>query len=330
MVSPLAGHEPRTSHGVSHGRLPSVAAVVVNWNRRDDTLACLASLAETSYAQHAPDAWSVILVDNGSTDGTAAAARARFPTTDVIALPENRGFAAGCNVGLRRALAAGADYVLLANNDTVVAPDMVEQLVLVAERERDVGLLSPVIFYHDQPARVWSAGYRQRAVTLSAQSPDRRPNAGAPYPVDRVYGCGVLIRRSVLEDVGLFDERFFMYYEDADFCRRAQAGGYRLLVVPAARMWHKVSASTGEGSPLQKYYLARSGVLFFAKHTPWYLIPVIVAYRLGVALKQIALAGRRSRRDVAVAYVRGLGDGVRMLAGGGSQSAVVKAGQHAD
>jgi GT2 family glycosyltransferase len=297
------------------GRLPSVAAVVVNWNRREDTLACLASLAGTSYAQRAADAWQVILVDNGSSDGTAEAARTGFPLVDVIALSENRGFAAGCNVGLRRALDAGVDYVLLANNDTVVAPDMVAQLVTVAERERDAGLLTPVIFYHDQPTRVWSAGYRERGVTLSAQPPIGQASERAPYPVDRVYGCGVLIRQSVLEEVGLFDERFFMYYEDADLCRRVQGAGYRLLVVPAARMWHKVSASTGEGSPLQKYYLARSGVLFFAKHTPWFLAPVIVAYRLGVALKQLVLAGRRWRWDVAAAYVRGLYDGLRMLVG---------------
>lgn len=322
-MSPLAAPGPQVGHAAVHDRPPAVAVVVVNWNRCDDTLACLASLAATSYAaQHAPDAWRVILVDNGSADGTVSAVRSRFPATDVVALPANGGFAVGCNVGLRRALAGGADYVLLANNDTVVAPDMVEQLVRVAEREPGVGLLSPVIFYHDQPARTWSAGYRQRAVTLSAQPPDgapggwpnRGPDAGAPYAVDRVYGCGLLIRRSVLEEVGLFDERFFMYYEDADFCRRAQAAGYRLLVVPAARMWHKVAASTGAGSSLQKYYLARSGVLFFAKHTPWYLGPVVVAYRLGVALKQIGLAARRGRWDVAAAYVRGLRDGVRMLA----------------
>jgi len=369
----VANDEPRTADGklrtseLAPGSGIRVASVVVNWNRREDTLECLASLHNMTppasqdcqrSLTKAPGAWSgdlhpsqsggspldrrvsptearrarsgdlrpshqgdlrpswavdVILVDNGSTDGTARAVEAWFPDTEILSLPDNLGFAAGCNVGLRRALESGADYVLLVNNAAVVAPDMLEPLVSVAETRPDAGLLGPVIYYFDRPDGVWSAGYRQRPVTLSAQPPAGRPEDGRPYEVDRLYGAGLLIRRAVLDDVGLFDERFFMYYEDADLCRRVQEAGYRLLVIPAARMWHKVSASTGEGSPAQKYHLARGSVLFFAKHTPLPLLPVIIVYRLGVALKQIALAARRRRWRVISAYLRGLWDGLRLL-----------------
>lgn len=292
-----------------------VVAVVVNWNRREDTLACLASLHEMTNPGTGVEMLDLILVDNGSTDGTAEAVGERFPTTEIISLPRNLGFAAGCNVGLRRALESGADYVLLVNNDTVVAPDMLEQLMSIAKAHPDAGLLGPVVYRFDEPDCVWSAGYRQRPITMSAQPPVGRPEDGAPYAVDRLYGCGLLIRRRALEEVGLFDERFFMYYEDADLCRRAQQAGYELLVVPAARMWHKVSASTGEGSPLQKYHMARSSVLFFAKHTPLPLGPAVLVYRFGVAVKQLVLAARRHRWDVISAYLRGLVDGLRLLRG---------------
>jgi len=276
-------------------------------------LECLASLHAAQQPGRLVEAFDVILVDNGSTDNSVEAVKAKFPDTEILALAENRGFAAGCNVGLRRALEAGADYVLLVNNDATVAPDMLVRLIEVAERRGDAGLLGPVVYRFDEPDRVWSAGYRERPITLSAQPPAGQSNGDAPYEVDRLYGAGLLIRRSVLEEVGLFDERFFMYYEDADLCRRVQEAGYRLLVVPAARMWHKVSASTGEGSPSQQYHLARGSVLFFARHTPLPLLPVIIVYRLGVAAKKLVLAAQRRRWDVMSAYLRGLVDGVRLL-----------------
>lgn len=290
---------------------PHVAIIVLNWNRCEDTLECLASLYNMTHAKAGNT--DVILVDNGSTDGTVETVKAEFPEAEVISLPENLGFAAGCNVGLRRALELAADYVLLINNDAVVAPDILEHLISVAKTHPDVGLLGPVIYRFDKPNQVWSAGYRQRPIMLSAQPPAGQPEASVPYEVDRLYGAGLLIRRQVLEDVGLFDERFFMYYEDADLCRRAQEAGYRLMVVPSAHMWHKVSASTGEGSPVQKFHLARSSVLFFAKHTPLPLLPVIIVYRLGVATKQISLAARWHRWDIISAYLRGLWSGLKLL-----------------
>jgi hypothetical protein len=291
---------------------PKVAVIIPTWNRRDDLLACLKSVVAMGYPR-----LHVIVVDNGSTDGTAEAVQAAFPAVEVIRREQNRGFAAGCNLGLQRALQRGVDYVLLLNNDVVIAPDMLARLVEVAVAHPEVGLLGPSIWYHDAPQRLWSAGYRCRPVTLSEQPPQGDPHGAEPYFVDTLYGCGVLIRREVLDTVGLLDGRFFMYYEDKDLCLRARAAGWKLMAVPGARMWHKVSPSTSGrrslGTPFQKYHMARSSVLFFAKHTPRWLWPVVIPYRLGSGLRTVARALRHGRADIAAAYVRGLWHGLRLL-----------------
>ena len=291
---------------------PAVAVVIPTWNRRDDLLACLESIAAMRYPR-----LHVIVVDNASTDGTAEAVAERFPAVELIRSDRNRGFAAGANLGLQQALQRGVDYVLLLNNDVVVAPDMLARLVEAAEAHPKVGLLGPSVWHHDAPQRLWSAGYRCRAVTLSEQPPRGDPYGTEPYFVDTLYGCALLIRREVLETVGLLDGRFFMYYEDKDLCLRARAAGWALLAVPAARMWHKVSPSTsgsrGLGTPFQKYHMARSSVLFFAKHTPPWLWPVVLPYRLGSGLRTVARALRHGRSDIAVGYLRGLWHGMQLL-----------------
>lgn len=291
-------------------RMPAVAAIILNWNRRDDTLACLDSLQDVDYQN-----LQVILVDNGSTDGTVAAVQQRFPDVEIIRNEANLGYAAGCNVAVREILRREIGYVLLLNNDTVVASDMLTRLVAVAEATPEAGMLGPTIWHFDAPQRLWAGGQRVRPITLSGQPPQGDPHGAQPYEVGYIFGCGLLLRRQLLDDVGLFDERFFMYYEDQDLCRRARTHGYRLLIVPEAKMWHKVSASTGgEGTPLNKYYLARSSVLFYAKHTPRWLGPLIALYRLGSAARTVGRVLRRGQPAVAQAYLRGLIDGLRLIA----------------
>jgi GT2 family glycosyltransferase len=190
---------------------------------------------------------------------------------EVIVNAANLGYAAGNNVGLQRALEAGADYILLLNNDTLVAPDMLDELVAAALADQRAGLLSPKMYYADQPDRLWYAGAQQQPWTLAAVRTHRGESDSAepqtPQAVDYVFGCGMLIRRAVLEEVGLFDPGYFMYYEDADFCLRVRAAGYRLLYVPRARLWHRVAASTQEQRPLWFYYRAQSRGRLLRQHT---------------------------------------------------------------
>lgn len=243
-------------------RYPLVTIVVLNWNGLADTLKCLESLAGLNYA-----AYGVVVVDNGSTDGSPAVIRQRFPEVVVIENGENLGYTGGNNVGLRYALAQGADYVLLLNNDTVVASDFLHLLVEAAGAGEDVGMAGPTIYYYDLPDVIWSAGgaidWRQgRTWMVGLDERDSGQFGLAPRGVDFVTGCALLVKRAVLEQVGLLDERFFVYYEEAEWCVRARRVGFKIVHVPQAHTWHKISPGNQTDSPLVHYYMTRNRLLF--------------------------------------------------------------------
>lgn len=193
---------------------PLVYVVVLTWNHKDDTLACLESLSALTYPN-----FRVLVVDNGSTDGTPEAVRECFPTTQVMVNERNLGFAAGFNAGIRRALRDGGELILLLNNDMVAASDFLEPLVAAAPE--DVGAAPPLIFYADAPDQVWSAGSGRDPVTLELNSDHGwRETLTGVTERDFLSGCALLIKRAVFERVGLFDERFCVYYEDSDYCLR--------------------------------------------------------------------------------------------------------------
>lgn len=288
-------------------RRTTITSIVLAWNRREDTLACLASLAGLENP-HGCD-HRIVVVDNGSRDGTAAAVHEAFPGLDVLVLPDNVGFAAGANAGLRHALAEGANWTLLVNNDTVAEPKLLARLLEVTAGP-NVGLVTPTICYADAPDRIWpSAGWR-RPLTLAAFDTTARPPTTDPYDVDWATGCCLLVRRQVWEQIGLFDERFRVYYEDHDLCLRAKAAGWRILHAPGARVLHRVSASTGAGSAAQMYLLARSSVPYYLTHSRGWHRVLIVVYRLGSLVRTLTRALASGRPTAGVAYVRGLRDGL--------------------
>jgi GT2 family glycosyltransferase len=287
---------------------PLVAIITLNWNRKGDTLEFLASCAALSYPR-----LHTIVVDNGSSDGSPEAIAAAFPAVEQILNGANLGFAAGMNAGMRRARELGADYVFLANNDTTLAADALDRLVAAAE-QHGAGMVSPAIYYAGAPQRIWWLGGRLRPLLLEIRRYERPPARHDPQPfrVDFITGCGMLVRRSVLEGVGLFDERFFMYYEDSDYCLRAYRAGVRVLVEPRSAMYHKVAQSSGGSfSPNERYHMARSSVQYFRKHArPWQW-PLIWPYRAGSAVRKLLFLARSGRLDAARAYLRGLRDGMR-------------------
>lgn len=284
---------------------PLVYILTLNWNRRDDTLAFLQSCRMLHYPNT-----RLLVVDNGSTDDSLAAVRAQFPRAETLATGRNLGFAAGANVGLRHALAHGAAYVFLANNDTLLAPDALTLLVEAAQQHA-ADLVSPVIYFAEPPERVWWLGGRRRSLTLEISRCVAQ--GAAPFEVDFVTGCGMLISRRCLERVGLFDERFFMYYEDSDYCLRVRAAGLRVLAVPQAKMWHKVSTSIGgSDSPSERYHMAVSSLQFFRKHVRGWRWLLVGPFRAGSAVKTLVRLLARGRPDAARAYLRGLRDGARV------------------
>jgi len=253
--------------------------LLVNWNGKDDTLACLASLRKVSYQpQH------ILVIDNASTDGSVEAIRAQFPEVEILANTRNERFAAANNQGMQRALQAGAELVLLLNNDTEVAPDFLDHLVQAIKSRDDAGMVAPKIYYHHNPNLLWFAGGKVNLWTgrishrglRQLDSPEKFHQTEA---VDYLSGCAILAKRACLEKIGLLDESYFMYAEDADWCWRAQQAGFHCLYQPAAKIWHKVSASSG--GEFKVYHKLRGNFLFFKRYAKWYHWPTIA---LGVGL----------------------------------------------
>ena len=264
--------------------MTSVAAVILSWNGREDTLACLRSLEGEDV--------DVIVVDNASVDGTAEAVTG----AEVVRNDRNLGYAGGMNVGIRRALERGADAVLLLNNDVEVEPGAIGALVAATG---EAGAVCPVVVFADDPERIWYAGarfdprrgYNGRQLTRAIDT---------VAETERICGAAVLIPRQVLDDVGMLDEELFAYVEDADWSLRARKQRLPLLVVPGSRVRHKVSASTGgEGSPDALYYSTRNLLTVCERHAP---LGTLGTWRrrlvaIGAFLAQ-ALVGSRRREGV--------------------------------
>ena len=248
--------------------MKTLAVVVLNWNGLSDTRALLPTLA----ACRVPAGWRLQtwVVDNGSADGSAAAIAAEFPAVRLVTLGENRRFAGGNNEGVRRALAEGADAVALLNNDTHADPGLFEHLLLALEQHTGPAAAAPLNYYGVPSDRIWYAGGRiSPEWGLASHRGLRERDRGQYREVEEtgyLTGCCLIAQREVWEKVGLLDERYFIYAEDADWCLRARSAGVALLFVPTARLWHSVSASSGAMSPWKIYQRTRANLTLFATH----------------------------------------------------------------
>lgn len=245
---------------------PSVGIVVINYNGWALTDDCLRSLAALDY----PDA-QVILVDNGSTDDSLAQLRARHPDQPVLTIPRNVGFTAANNVGTREALRRGLDYVWLLNNDTVVPPDVLRELVKVAQDHPRLGAVTSVLYHLRRPEELqsWGGGY----VDLWRGSAALFETPVDWARLDFLAGTSLLVRTRALQEVGLLDERYFMYWEDADLCFRLRQAGWGLGIAERARTWHLGAASMGmstmtDKSTAYELQFTKSAVRFFRRHAP--------------------------------------------------------------
>lgn len=245
---------------------PTVCIILVNWNQLKLTLDCLKSLEGIDYPN-----CQIILVDNGSKDGSVAAIREVYPHLAIIENKTNLGFTEANNIGMRQALLQGANYVLLLNNDTVVDSRFISTLVSEAEKDPTIGMVGSKMYYFDQPQTIWCAGNvidwsNGDVIRLQADEKDPPGCVEAPRDVDFITACSVAIKRSVLENVGLMDANFFIYYSETDWCVRTTRHGYRIVYVPDSRIWHKVSAAMGTSSPATDYYMTRDALLFLSKN----------------------------------------------------------------
>ena len=244
-------------------------------------LRCVASLTRWSYPNYLP-----VVIDNASQDDTVAALRAQYPRLTIIENPVNRGYAGGNNVGLRWALALGAetqgaetqgaDYVQIINSDTEVTADMISELVRVAESDSRIGVVGCRNILMENPARLWGAygelTYGPFLVRIAGEGAADGHAWQVTRDVDAVIGNGYLWRAAALERVGLLDEEFFGYHEDVEWCLRARRAGYRVVYAGTAAIVHKGASSSDRGfarSFPASYFLGRNGVLFVRRHASW-------------------------------------------------------------
>ncbi len=244
---------------------PLVVVVIANWNLRKDLLECLHSLSETNYPR-----MHVIVVDNNSTDGSVDDVRLYFPQTQLIARDENGGYAVALNDGIRAGSSLHPDYYLVLNNDTLVPPETIGKLVDVMQADRQIAISAPKIIYHDHPERIFSLGdhifpWLPLPLRVGKKALDK-PAYSKTTEFDYLFGCALLIRAESLKQVGLFDTSFFMYYEDADLCRRMRDQGWKNVRVGSAVIRHKASLSSKLVPDKMLYLRARNRSWFYRRY----------------------------------------------------------------
>ncbi len=258
-------------------RQPNIHAVILTFDHYEDTHDCL----ELVFAADYPEL-NVVIVDNGSSDGTPERVHQDFPRVHVIENGQNVGVPAGYNIGFQYALEQGADYILMLNNDTVIPPDMIQELLNVGGEDQSTGIIMPKVLYHGSDDRIWSSGGRYRAFPPAILMTDKRTEyQDRTRLIEYAPGCGLLIHRRAFERAGLFDPGYFFLWDDWDFSERVRAHGLNIWYAPNAHMWHKVSTTTqGPRSPLFWRTMGSSIARFYRRHgrPVWLQLPLHIGY----------------------------------------------------
>jgi GT2 family glycosyltransferase len=245
----------------------TIVTIILNWNGAHDTLECLKSL---KVVEHPGWTHRVLVVDNGSTDDSVNQIQAQYPSIELLVFPENYGFAEGNNRAVASLKDQDVDAVILLNNDTVVDRGAFDCLVQVAKKGSHLHVLMPSLLYYGRTDdRVWYGGGRfirpwGRVQTLDYLSSD------SPFATELFSACCVYVPMPIIREIGLFDPRYYLYMEDTDLALRLNLVNYATLVVPEARVWHKISRSSGgQVSPNALYYLVRNNILLVKTYLSW-------------------------------------------------------------
>jgi hypothetical protein len=301
------------SGGSAAPALERTFAVVLNWNGGDTNLACIGSLLAQGFTSE-----RIVFVDNASSDGSRERVQASFPALDVLVNASNLGYGAGTNRGIERALARGALWVLLVNNDVTFAPSAVAGLLEAAARSPRHAILGPRIVLASDPGRLWAAGgritFRTNMSTLLGHKRRDGPRYRRTREVDYVPGCAMLVRREVFEAIGLLEGAYFAYHEDVEFCLRAREKELPALLVGEALALHDAHHATGGGyNERRKYMMGVNTVWFLRRNgTPgrWASFVLFDVCTLPFAWVVRALRGEGA---AVLAKARGIRDGLRGL-----------------
>ncbi len=256
-----------------HNSTPKVAIIIVNWNGYALTKACLESLKELQYAN-----FKLILVDNGSVDGSGERLKSEFPEIELLTSPDNIGFTGGNNLGIQWALDHSFDQVLLLNNDTLVEPDFLDPLVSFLEQNPDYGAVQPKIMLEGERDKLWNAGggyFKGLEMTWSigtGKTDEGQFDKEKDTPW--ITGCTMLVRSSTIRQAGMLDPRFFAYYEDVEWSFRIKKSGFRLRYLPQSKIYHvaggsskKIKTKEGVVPPILHYYRTRNHLFLIRSHS---------------------------------------------------------------
>jgi GT2 family glycosyltransferase len=294
------------------GPSPRVCTIVLNYNDISNTIETLKSVDELTYENN-----SLLLVENSTEKEIIEKIRSWFPSLEIIENEGNQGYAGGNNIGMRRAIEMGADYIFLLNNDVMLEKGVLEKLTTAMESAPECAACQPIIAYFHDNDRIWSAGtemyFGYPRLFWKGKKLQRN---GIKMPPFGLVGCALFLRASALKKIGLFDESLFLMQEETDWCIRAVKMGYQLLVVSNAVVYHKVSETLGLFSKTYLYYVGRNWLLVGKRYYRWhvygYILLTEVATRIPYYLYRLA---RKGRIGMIRFYFRGLRDGLRGVSG---------------
>jgi hypothetical protein len=289
---------------------PSVICVILNTNRKDDTLECIESLSSCSYSNK-----KIIVLDNHSTDGSVVAIREAYPDVQIIELVENLGYAGNNNVGIAAALDQEADWVFVLNEDIILDGKCIEKLVNVGESDPQIGIVGPLVYHHNEPNVIQSAGgilgKYWESIHLGKNELDRGQFT-TPRSVEWISGCAILVRRTAIDQAGMLDKDYFIYWEETEWCIRIGRVGWKIVHVPEAKIWHKGVQREYQPKPSFTYYGTRNHLLTLAKHKAPLNVWVFSWIQILRTLASWSIKPKwRSKREHRDAMFRGVRDFLR-------------------
>lgn len=295
----------------------SVAIIVLNWNGYSHSLICLRSLSQVNYPN-----LKIILVDNGSVDGSVQKLKDEFRDVTFLENQNNLGFTGGNNAGIEYALNQEFDHILLLNNDTTVMPDFLEKLVSLLESYPQAGMVQPLILFEDNKNKIWSAGGKYNSFNGNSITQGDRKNVDnfslTISELDWATGCCILVSSRLVKEIGLLQNSYFAYFEDVDWSLRARKAGYKILLQPESIIYHEGSAASkkqfDEGilSPTVFYLHSRNQLFQLRRHVTLPHSLLAWPYQLGKYFIWMVYFGLRGRFKKLRAVARGIHHGIRL------------------
>jgi hypothetical protein len=290
---------------------PKVFIIILNWNGKKDTLECLDSLRKINYGNY-----NIILVDNDSKDDSVKEITKNFPKVRIIQNKKNLGWAGGNNIGIKYAIEKKADYILLLNNDTIVDRKFISEMVRLAESDEKIGIVSPKAYFYSNPKilqyTVLRFNFKNGKCILGGYGEKDRGQFDKIEEMDFCGGACMLVKKKVFKKIGLLSEDYFMYFDDNDFGIRTRKAGYKIMFCPKAKIWHKISISTGgQSNPSKEYLLNRNRVIFMKKYPNKFSFYRFLAYLFLESMIPSLIFIKKRRFDLLNSKIKGIFEGIK-------------------